>query len=249
MANPGEYVCERVLKAIDVDIGNHWKASAIFAAGQEIAGAHSQILHCARDELAAQDAFFVLMRQTLRMERYPSFGDRVHVTTWAFLERTVFPRCFAFCDDDGRLLGTLSTIWMLCSLSDRKILNPSAFGIAIPATDQPPLEKPGKLRFEGEPDAVFPRISQYSDMDYNGHVNNTRYADWVCDLFDPQRFCENRLAELQINYVAELRGREALTLSLREEGARFSVLGKSDADGHTIFQAAGRWDEQRGNAT
>lgn len=46
----------------------------------------------------------------------------------------------------------------------------------------------------------------YSDTDVNGHVNNTRYADFACDAVELDRLPENQfLTEMQIGYLAECR--------------------------------------------
>ena len=46
----------------------------------------------------------------------------------------------------------------------------------------------------------------YSDTDVNGHVNNTRYADFACDAVELDKLPpEQFLAEMQIGYLAECR--------------------------------------------
>ena len=55
----------------------------------------------------------------------------------------------------------------------------------------------------------------YSDTDINGHVNNTRYADFVCDALRLEGLPRSRfLSELQIGYTAESRAGDVLTLEV-----------------------------------
>ena len=60
---------------------------------------------------------------------------------------------------------------------------------------------------------------RYSDTDVNGHVNNTRYADFACDAVELERLPENRfLAEMQIGYLAECRPGEVLDIQVGGQG-------------------------------
>ena len=43
---------------------------------------------------------------------------------------------------------------------------------------------------------------RYSDTDINGHVNNTRYADFVCDALELENLSQDRfLSQMQIGYL------------------------------------------------
>ena len=75
----------------------------------------------------------------------------------------------------------------------------------------------------------------YSDTDINGHVNNTRYADFACDAVGmprPGQF----LSELRLGYLAECRIGEVLEISAGGAPDRPFVLG-CDAEGKARFEA------------
>jgi hypothetical protein len=63
----------------------------------------------------------------------------------------------------------------------------------------PSLESRSDLRRVGE------RRALYSDVDYNGHVNNARYVQWIQDLLEPEILENCGRARLDINYLEELR--------------------------------------------
>ena len=53
----------------------------------------------------------------------------------------------------------------------------------------------------------------FTDLDRNGHINNTRYLDWVDDLL-PSPFHENHLVrEFVVCYLSEAREGQTLDLS------------------------------------
>ena len=70
-----------------------------------------------------------------------------------------------------------------------------------------------KLRLPQEMEPVCHRRMQYSDTDINGHVNNCRYADFVCDAMEMQNLEEDKfLSQLQIGYLAECRPGDELEM-------------------------------------
>ena len=84
----------------------------------------------------------------------------------------------------------------------------------------------------------------YSDTDINGHVNNTRYADFVCDALRLEGLPRSRfLSDLQIGYTAESRAGDVLTLEVGEQGGQHFVKGVDEA-GKTHFEAAAKFGEE-----
>ena len=79
---------------------------------------------------------------------------------------------------------------------------------------------------------------RYSDTDINGHVNNTRYADFICDALELERLPENRfLAEMQIGYLAECRPGEYIDIQQAGTGDSRFVFGL-DEGGKSRFESA-----------
>lgn len=245
----GKNLCvgEVALRACDVDLANRWRPSAIFVSTQEFGELASTYLNCSHQDLADKGAFFVLLRQRIEVMKYPRSADLLRCETWAGeVQRTLFPRFYRFFDEDDQLCATSATIWALCSMEDRKIIRPQDIGLTMPPPPYENLEEPGKLRFAEAPDMVRRRRVRYSDMDYNGHVNNTRYVDWCCDLFPNERFEGHSFRSFQVNYLQEMREECELRLELRDMGESFAIRGvvqESDAQrgDQVIFQAAGSW--------
>jgi acyl-ACP thioesterase len=82
---------------------------------------------------------------------------------------------------------------------------------------------------------------RYNDCDINGHVNNTRYASWFCDLLEPEYHAHHVLSDLQINYNQEIMpGTElAMTYNRQED----TVICEGREGDTTFFQAQGIYKE------
>ena len=78
---------------------------------------------------------------------------------------------------------------------------------------------------------------RYSDTDINGHVNNTRYADFACDALDMDQLEQGHfLSTMQIGYLAECRPGDVLSIQTGEQEGGHYVCGL-DREGKSRFEA------------
>ena len=81
-------------------------------------------------------------------------------------------------------------------------------------------------------------------MDLLGHVNNSRYIEWLCDAFPLEVFRERRIEWLQVNYEREVRpGEQAAVLvnPVPADPNLYAVEGRNLVTGERAFEAALRW--------
>ena len=78
----------------------------------------------------------------------------------------------------------------------------------------------------------------YSDTDINGHVNNVRYADFICDAIRMDQLGDGcYVSALQVDYLAECVAGETITLRAGAgEGVRY-VCGIG-SEGKSRFEGA-----------
>ena len=89
------------------------------------------------------------------------------------------------------------------------------------------------------------RTVSFTDLDRNGHMNNTRYMDWVADLFPSAFHQERQLREIQLCYFAE--SLEGDTLSLCREALdqklhQVDIHREKDGKEERIFSARLTYD-------
>ncbi len=168
----------------DCDMNGEWKVSAILEAMQEAAGMHSMLLGCGREELLQNHMVWVISRCEIRMDRYPRIGEQITVSTFPMPTRICFfPRYYIFTDEHGESIGKAGTLWLLLDTQTRRMLPPGDVGRLIPDnTDlSVPMNLPATVgQLQGD-ELVTEYTPVYTDLDVNGHVNNARYADWLCN--------------------------------------------------------------------
>ena len=199
----------------DCDVKGTWRLSAILEAMQESAGAHSLLLGCGREELLKRNIVWVLSRSELHMDRYPRAGEKITLHTFPMPNRICFfPRYYIFTDERGEMLGKAGTLWLLFDTETRKMLPPGDIARLIPDNRDltVPMNLPATVgNLQGE-EFVSGHMPVYTDLDVNGHVNNTRYADWLCNTLGIEMMTANEPESVIFNYNHEILPGQQVTL-------------------------------------
>lgn len=240
------YRCEFTFRTEHTDLTGRGTTWGMLCAMQTAADVNARQLGCCRDQMVPRGYYWVNARTRLDMERYPQFDETITVTTWPGVpRRLIYPRYFRFDDADGQPLGCATAFYILLDNENHAPVMSSKVDIYPPGLDVLPQEnpQPEKLRFEDVPGTTVFRTPVFSDIDCNRHMNNTRYVQWVCDLFPTSRFEHAAFKKFQINYIADgIEGRRiALSLYEDKETGCFSVRGADQETGRVIFEAAGEW--------
>lgn len=229
------------ITASDVDMFERLRMSSLFRYLQEISIAHSDMLGTGREEVQRFGAVWVLSRIRVQVERMPEHGQDVTLETWTGeTHHAVFPRYYRMLSSDGTVCLQASSIWLLMHTDTRRMILPSTVGFQVPSTQlQPGLTLPGALAM---PDfsRLAERTVQYSEIDLNGHVNNTRYLDWIDDLLEPMFHQFHPWNAMQINYINEMRPNEKSALHYNLSENSLAVLGTRE--GQKCFEAIGLFD-------
>jgi acyl-ACP thioesterase len=179
------------------------------------------------------------------MHYYPRWQDEIVVETWPRKPEHLFAfRDYQIKNDAGETLGAATSTWMVLDAVKRRpqrldlVENMQNLTLEkkILATDAHKITLPLSMPVIGE-------ISvKYNDIDFNGHVTNTRYVEWCLDLFDHNFHSKHYLAELQINFLQESSFDDELILKMASAGdTKFIVVATNKKTGKNIFAAELIW--------
>ena len=222
------YTQEFRIASYQTDLTARMKPSAILEIMQEMAGAHAEMLNVGRSRLDPMNLAWVLTRVEVRMERYPRSGEMIQVETFPMPNRRVFfPRYFIFRDSEGKQIGCAGSMWVVLDITTRKMANAAEIVASMPDNSDlnAPMGMPATVEEIAAETQESLRIPVYTDLDVNGHVNNTRYLDWCCNALGIAVMCTHEMRRFAVNYNQEiLPGQEVRTV-LRYEGNTFSFSG------------------------
>jgi len=178
---------------------------------------------------------WVVAKQTLHLEEPICHGDVIELSTIAGRGSFVsFPRYY-FIHKNNQRIGYCSSIWTLIDIQNRRIVAPRKIGLKIPQFDHDiSLEKPHDIDMNIEMKYHSTRQVQYSDVDTNQHMNNTRYIQWALDIIDYSIHQSQYISDLTIQYKKEIRPLEMVQLYLGHIDNRYVVQGKN-AQGEEFF--------------
>ena len=205
-----------------VDCFGKLKLSMLLYFAQEVAGKHFDTIAMTYEQLAAKGMFWAIIRQRVRISRLPGSGESIRVETWPMPNtRVAFPRCVAAYDENGSELFQVLSLWVLMDVESRAMILPGKSGLTLPGTLRGfELPAPGSLPARQLLNHRS-RTVCFTDLDRNGHMNNTRYLDWISDLLPSEFHAQHSPLEFTVCYLSEAREGQELTLSweFSEEGA------------------------------
>ena len=199
---------------------------------QEVAGNHFAQLSMDYDSLAQRGLFWAITRNKVQITRLPMRGETIRLETWPMpTTRVAYPRSIVAYDEAGNEVFRSITLWVLMDLHNRSMVLPGMSGIEVAGTLRgtelaSPLGLPVK--------ALANRRSRYvnfTDLDRNGHMNNTKYLDWIYDLLPSAFHREHSIRELTLCYLNEAREGQQLELAWD-----FPEEGCLQIDAHRISQ-------------
>lgn len=171
---------EITLKDNQADSRGNGRLSGLLYLCQEAAGGHCRELGLDWENLQKKGLFWALIRTRMEIFRYPRAGEPVRMVTWPMpTTRSAFPRAAEGYDAEGRLLFRAVSLWVLMDTKKRTMVLPGKSGIDLEGlTLGRELPVPGSL---GPEEATVTEVYRVAaeDIDRNGHVNNTRYLDWL----------------------------------------------------------------------
>ncbi len=228
------------LRVSECDVNSLWRIGAMLTEMQETAGEHSSSMGCGRETLIRSGLAWVVTRMDLRIHRYPTYGEKITIRTFHRPARhSMFPRFFLITDGEGKQIAQASSLWLLMDLETRQSV--SAARLPCPLTDNSDVPEPMPLpkgieRLDAPEESTFLR-AVYTDLDANGHVNNTKYADWLCNTMGVETMTTHPPESLTIHFDSEVRPEQPLELRLKREGLQYEMTGLHD--GRIAFEIGG----------
>lgn len=210
------YCKQMEIPNVAVDRFGRMKTSWLLACVQEVAGEHSVLLGAANGEHNGRQLFWAVTRHRVEITRLPGAKEVITINTWPCpTTRVAYPRATVAYDSEGKELFRVMSLWVLMDVDSRAMILPGKSGVDVEGvTLGSEIAVPGSL-----PPAVGENVEKrqvrFTDLDVNGHMNNTQYLNWVDDLLPGEFHRDHPAKEFTICYLSE--ALEGQTLELHWE--------------------------------
>lgn len=206
---PGNTVLKKqfFLTAGETDVHGAMPLRLMAMRAIETATDHSNILGIGYADLLPLGIGWVLARMTIDVERYPAINETYSVSTWIESTNKFFStRNHLVTDSRGNICARIISIWAAIDIKSRSradlsVLDPKLF------VSEPKKIEIRKLPVPPLTESLNPRSKtitfQYTDTDFNGHVNAVSYIMAAINLHDIPFYRKNRVRRLDITYEHE----------------------------------------------
>lgn len=236
---PLTYTQKFIVCRTDGDHLGNVKLGSLLRYAQQVATAHAEAVGLTDEVYRETHTAYVLAKLALHVVRLPRVDEELTVVTQPErCKRAVNKRITRFYDADGAEVAVMDSRWVLIDTEKRIILRKHPEQFADLWAEDIPFELPIKLPRIAADDCenLGEQTAVYSRCDMNGHLNNTRYADIICDAVPWEVWDNAQIRDFTISYHREVPRGESFTLRRAAlEGDRFYFDG--EREGKSAFEA------------
>ena len=226
-----------IVKWHDTDLNRRVRPSQLMVYLQETAHEHLRDANMDLDQLRDQRGLgFLLSRVSVCIYHQLYAHDEIQVQTWICDGKGLsFNRCFRVLRGD-QVVAEAFTVWALMDISNQKLVRQEQF--EYPFAGEEPISLTLPIRFRvpaaNEMKKIGERRISYSDLDYNGHMNNTRYPDMLCDF--TEGIASREIIGFSLSYLQEASFGKSLSIYRLDDGEEHAFR-TIDEEGNTCLEA------------
>jgi medium-chain acyl-[acyl-carrier-protein] hydrolase len=236
----------------DVDFTKKLKLSTLFSYFQDIASLASEDLGFGIETLEKKfGVAWILTRIRVDMIRYPVWDEEITIETWPLGPSKVeFDRDYLVKDKNGEVIIRAVSKWVIMDIKERKIKRSDVIGIHYPEkiTERAIEGKLEKLKDFGKLEKAYNKVIGYSDIDFNGHLNNSKYVDYIMDCFHVEDHQNYTIQTIDLNFNQEALPGDSITLykdiSAMDENLIY-IEGINQTDNKVVFKSLIAIEENR----
>lgn len=199
----------------DVDYNKQLKLSSLFGYLQDIASEAVDKIGIGVSFLTEKYGItWVLIKMRVEVLKYPLWNDIIKIETWPKATNTLdFERDFLVYDSNGNIIIKAISTWVLLDIKTRRIKRSNTIEIPYENVDKTAIDyELKKLNPFHDLIYAYSKMIGYSDIDINGHLNNSKYIDFITDCFTFQEHQRYTVNSIEVNFINEALPGDTLVL-------------------------------------
>lgn len=219
------------IRTNDCDKNDCLTPKALLSIFQDAAGEHALRDGFGYEDSLKQNLFWMVVRNKVELFRQPKPFEILHVITWPEKSgRIETNRNYKLVDKEGKIVAQGISKWVNVDINTRRIVKAMKLNIKDEEYVQEKLYEdiPKIEDFSVDMENLKIVQSSYTDLDHNGHVNNTSYADFILNAIEELQNKEFTLFE--INYIKEVKAYRSMQIGYVREDNLFKIKGFVDEE-------------------
>ena len=225
------------------DMNGHIKLPDVILLSLQVSGMQSIELGVS-DKTILEDynLVWIITEYDIEVARLPHFAEEITIETEALSYNRLFCyRRFTIYDETGQELIHMMATFVLMDRDSRKVhaVEPEIVAPYQSDFDKKLIRGP-KYESLNEPISKDYHVRFY-DLDMNGHVNNSKYLDWIFEVMGADFLTQYIPKKINLKYVKEVRPGGVITSAVERTGleSKHEII----SDGATNAQAIITWQE------
>lgn len=202
------YKKKYVVPYYESDANGNMKLPSILNVALQLSGEQSFSLGISDDWL--KDTYnytWIVVEYDMAIARLPRFHETITVETFAKSYNKFFCyRNFVFYGENGEQLLTIATTFVLLDYASRKVVRVTEPIVAPYQVDKVSKIIRGHQYHDMTPADCDEQVYhvRFNDIDQNGHVNNSKYFDWMIDPLGFDFLSAHVPERIHLKYVKEV---------------------------------------------
>ena len=232
-----KFVKEYTTRWHDTDATRIVRPTQLLVYMQETSNAHLDSTGHNLDRLRDEHSLAFLLSKTKIALYAPLYAhEDIRVETFTAESRAFgFNRYYRILRGN-EVIAAADTTWALIDLNSRQLCKADAFDFGFEHEPSLDIGLPPRFRVPhtDELELLGERRIVYSDLDYNMHMNNTRYADMLCDFMPLEDI--PKIKGISLSYLHEAAFGDVIKIYAKKSDGRYSFRSVNQ-NGVTCLEA------------
>lgn len=192
----------------------------------EASSIHSDTLGMGADRCIEMNYAWILNRWRVRFDSYPKAQEEISIETWpSHFYKFYANRDFDIYDFNKNKIGKASSLWVLIDIKrGRPIRITDEIYDKSHIVDEKSFDDFSALDENMAMDKEMQFRVRKTDIDYNQHVNNVKYLDWMLEVIPREVEEGYLLREFEIFYKKEVKFGEMIISKIRNHEKREDII-------------------------
>ena len=227
------------------DMNGHIKLPDVILLSLQVSGMQSIELGVS-DKTILEDynLVWIITDYDIEVVRLPRFAEEITIETEALSYNRLFCyRRFTIYDEAGQEIIHIMTTFVLMDRDSRKVhvVEPEIVTPYQSEFSKKLIRSPKYENLENPTSKDY--HVRFYDLDMNGHVNNSKYLDWIFEVMGADFLTQYIPKKINIKYVKEVRPGGVITSAVELDG--FESKHEIISDGAPNAQAIITWQEMK----
>ncbi len=226
------------------DINHNMKLPQLLALALQISGQHSISLGMSNEVIFNRFGLvWIVTDYSIEIERLPRYAETVIIETEATAYNKLFCyRDFNIYDENEHKIMTIHSTFVLMDYETRKVHPVEEEIVKVYESEKIRKMIRGPRYHELENPQSTPYHVRFYDLDMNGHVNNSKYLEWMFDVLDFDFLSQHTPEKIDLKYVKEVHNGTDIESRLTQED--LTTYHEIASDGLINAQAIVTWKKK-----